>query len=1031
MMSEQPQQQLHVSLQAEPASAEQSSQEIHALIQKLDQSNSTHKDRVRRITRFRNYVSSRPSTPEFYDDDIPFLLLGRSSSSSTIGSGGGAFDGYDIGTSGAGGSTTTTGVGGGGLLHACGAQSQDHGDLLKRSARYAMSLLKYLVCDHREYLHGSPVPLNKDPVTGQVELNMFAHALCCCTLEQLSTTAKIHWHLEKSESADAAGGRSGAKVEACAVLVLLLTRHLSPDGSTEQPLPLQALLPTVKSRKIFDAWLTSRNGPSKEVQKLIKKQQMLYAKIHAEETANNTSSSSTAAAATNNTNTHISQEDRNATSTDANDVLSPFRKVAPSSNAASGNSSTTTPSSSTDYYNHKGGGVATKWSQSQLNNKSFKFTKTLNIYLSEKGVLEKAHVEEDMDDTERLRQQQEEETKKREEETERKKLLSRDPLGVYGDEVDIQYIQKHLSTVAQKILDEYDRLLAKELEEEQKIDEAHKNDPDAIYRKKALTNICTTVKKRREAFLASITPTTTKSNDPNSKQSTTTTTTTSTTNPLPPSFTTDIGSILTTDPNFKPMLFLSLVHKNSLFDQLKHGSNRLECRTDNQIFRLQNLVRDNFALFLRCANGINLFEDSDTTTTSSTSADEHQQQTLLDLMKRFDKMDKLSNTCVRQANNSFTSLLENTTDVRKTQSALSVLERMKPLLEVPSLMKNHLEAGRFTGAVNAYRRILTIKEDCQVELLKQVKQKATELCHLAQRRLEQTIADPSVNVSTLLDAIRDLRELQGLNAGIQQNTSSTVDGEGEDSHLSGSGWKASKRALEIVRTNPPALACLLLQSKHFANLVDQSIEKADSTVLLISQQGSNSSKAVAIDTTTTTTAMSSSSAADALSEKDGTTSTHNTTKDETISSSEGRSRWRYDILDARVAATIQAISVARTWLPRLVRIGVAAHEAEKREPSTKQQNGMTNTSNTQPSFKAYDVYAQSVFPAVIRFVEHATFCSLGCGSSGNKNDVLDIPMSFGKSSNEKIQALLKAPLPPALSAKCATELAELVSVARH
>jgi hypothetical protein len=302
---------------------------------------------------------------------------------------------------------------------------------------------------------------------------------------------------------------------------------------------------------------------------------------------------------------------------------------------------------------------------------------------------------------------------------------------------------------------------------------------------------------------------------------------------------------------------------------------------------------------------------------------------------------------------------------------------------------------------------------------------------LAQRRLEQTIADPSVNVSTLLDAIRDLRELQGLNAGIQQNTSSTVDGEGEDSHLSGSGWKASKRALEIVRTNPPALACLLLQSKHFANLVDQSIEKADSTVLLISQQGSNSSKAVAIDTTTTTTAMSSSSAADALSEKDGTTSTHNTTKDETISSSEGRSRWRYDILDARVAATIQAISVARTWLPRLVRIGVAAHEAEKREPSTKQQNGMTNTSNTQPSFKAYDVYAQSVFPAVIRFVEHATFCSLGCGSSGNKNDVLDIPMSFGKSSNEKIQALLKAPLPPALSAKCATELAELVSVARH
>jgi hypothetical protein len=52
-----------------------------------------------------------------------------------------------------------------------------------------------------------------------------------------------------------------------------------------------------------------------------------------------------------------------------------------------------------------------------------------------------------------------------------------------------------------------------------------------------------------------------------------------------------------------------------------------------KIFRLQNLVTDIFALFLRCASGINLFEDSDTTTTSKTCADEQQQQTLLYLIK--------------------------------------------------------------------------------------------------------------------------------------------------------------------------------------------------------------------------------------------------------------------------------------------------------------------------------------------------------------------------------------------------------------
>jgi hypothetical protein len=35
------------------------------------------------------------------------------------------------------------------------------------------------------------------------------------------------------------------------------------------------------------------------------------------------------------------------------------------------------------------------------------------------------------------------------------------------------------------------------------------------------------------------------------------------------------------------MLFLSLFYKNSLLNQLKHGPDQLECRTDNQIFRLQ------------------------------------------------------------------------------------------------------------------------------------------------------------------------------------------------------------------------------------------------------------------------------------------------------------------------------------------------------------------------------------------------------------------------------------------------------------
>lgn len=75
---------------------------------------------------------------------------------------------------------------------------------------------------------------------------------------------------------------------------------------------------------------------------------------------------------------------------------------------------------------------------------------------------------------------------------------------------------------------------------------------------------------------------------------------------------------------------------------------------------------------------------------------------------------------------------------------------------------------------------------------------------------------------------------------------------------------------------------------------------------------------------------------------------------------------------------------------------------------------------------AFDVYARNVAPVVSHLVEHATFCALGCTNSGGAEGALK--MTFGQKAREKVQTLLKAPLPPALSAKCATELANLVEI---
>ena len=62
-----------------------------------------------------------------------------------------------------------------GLLQACGCpSSHDSKDnqQLKRSARNAMNLLKFLVCDFVDKVNGRPVPLETDPKTGAKRFNV-------------------------------------------------------------------------------------------------------------------------------------------------------------------------------------------------------------------------------------------------------------------------------------------------------------------------------------------------------------------------------------------------------------------------------------------------------------------------------------------------------------------------------------------------------------------------------------------------------------------------------------------------------------------------------------------------------------------------------------------------------------------------------------------------------------------------------------------------------------------------------------------
>ena len=413
--------------------------------------------------------------------------------------------------------------------------------------------------------------------------------------------------------------------------------------------------------------------------------------------------------------------------------------------------------------------------------------------------------------------------------------------------------------------------------------------------------------------------------------------------------------------------------------------------------QLQNMVRENFALYLRCADGIDVFNEKTLT------------QSGPGLIDRLNRLDALAESCAHQAKKSFKPLLDNANEVRKVQSALAVLQRVAPMLQAPYLMRQHVENGRFSQALKAYRRVQLIDEHCNIELLNHVKNQAAECAREARRELEGRLAQEKVTVTTLLDAIRDLGELLELDIPHDPK---------EAEKVAGSRYRAqSAKAVGTytigdvsinIRDHPPALGCLLLQAAHFTHLVSSTIDDADATTTRIFEgegvtpNPDAEGSIVGLDPS--------------VHSKDE--------KDNGSKASSKDNQWKFDILEARGLATIKAVEVIQTWLPRLLHIAKAAREDEKRR-AARGSRRRSMSHNPENQLSPFEIVLTNIAPAVTRIVEHAAFCGLGSAPRGSG---LDVKMSFGKKTPEKLRSLLRSPLPPSQSARVGKELANMVEV---
>jgi hypothetical protein len=340
-------------------------------------------------------------------------------------------------------------------------------------------------------------------------------------------------------------------------------------------------------------------------------------------------------------------------------------------------------------------------------------------------------------------------------------------------------------------------------------------------------------------------------------------------------------------------------------------------------------------------------------------------------------------------------LLDNANEVRKVQSALAVLRRVEAVLQAPYLMRQHVENGRFSAALKAYRRVQVIDESCNIEILIHVKNQAAECAREARRELEGRLAQDKITVSGLLDAIRDLGELLELDIPHDPKEAEKVAGSRyRAASMKTVGTYAIGGTTINVREHPPALACLLLQAAHFTNMVAGTIEEADNTTQRIFEGESLSSQGK-LDSDT----------------KDGDGKVAK-------SSAPNSNQWKYDVLEARSLATIRAVEIISKWLPRLLEVAIAAREDEKRQ-------AVRATGAKGMDLTPFEVFLSNISPAVTKLIEHTAFCGLGSAPRGSG---MDIKMTFGKKSPDKLRALLKSPLPPSQSSRVGKELAAMVEV---
>jgi hypothetical protein len=366
--------------------------------------------------------------------------------------------------------------------------------MLKRSARHAMNLLKFLVCDFVE----------DGGNTGRNSLNLFAQAFCSLPADKYKFLS-LDLHVVGDQ-------RGGAKEDASHVMVQLLCLHMQEDGETPSPLAITDLLATPAAQQAFELWCTQNT--TKDQQTMIKENaQKRFDILQAqrEEDLENADFDEE----------YVESDDEQEEVYDDDGALAGLRRKR---RAAKKEINDATQSGEME---KRQKGPALRWEDSKL------YREQRARFAAHQRMLEGGEYH----DT--VRDSQEAAAEMADREEEKSKILRKDPLGLKDADFDLRTVEKGQVEVLEQALLEF--------QEELRKGEAGGEDEKTLRAKKeSLESILDTIVGVAGAEAAIR----------------------------------DTGrSILPTEHNFDPILFLTLVHRKATYEELGGSMNRLSSKS--------------------------------------------------------------------------------------------------------------------------------------------------------------------------------------------------------------------------------------------------------------------------------------------------------------------------------------------------------------------------------------------------------------------------------------------------------------------